>query len=333
MINRSTVLCRIRGYIIHTSSMSFRYLLVLLCADRYALCNKRVFIRALSRPQIAYRSVAVTAVFWSVVSIHLLIWESIENGRLCRIRGYIIHTSSMSFRYLLVLLCADRYALCNKRVFIRALSRPQIAYRSVAVTTVFWSVVSIHLLIWESIENGRCGVYGIYGQIFSFYVVVFTGFIPIVSMISFGILLGKSLKSLHAQIQPLNSCHRLNRRDISLIKLVLVEIIVYIICTALYPPMTVYTQITSSMASSKTAERKQIETFINFIIMSFLLYLNYNTTFYVHLITSKSFRNQVKDLILKCCGRPPRNVRNHQSGLKTMSKIPGRQLLQRTTNV
>ncbi|CAF1193760.1 unnamed protein product [Adineta steineri] len=252
---------------------------------------------------------------------------------LCRIRGYIIHTSSMSFRYLLVLLCADRYALCNKRVFIRALSRPQIAYRSVAVTTVFWSVVSIHLLIWESIENGRCGVYGIYGQIFSFYVVIFTGFIPIVSMISFGILLGKSLKSLHAQIQPLNSCHRLNRRDISLIKLVLVEIIVYIICTALYPPMTVYTQITSSMASSKTAERKQIETFINFIIMSFLLYLNYNTTFYVHLITSKSFRNQVKDLILKCCGRPPRNVRNHQSGLKTMSKIPGRQLLQRTTNV
>jgi hypothetical protein len=64
MVNSSLVLCRIRGYIIHVNSM---------CADRYALCNSRVTIRALCRPQIAYRSISVLFMFWTVVSIHLLI--------------------------------------------------------------------------------------------------------------------------------------------------------------------------------------------------------------------------------------------------------------------
>ncbi|CAF4107704.1 unnamed protein product, partial [Rotaria sordida] len=91
---------------------------------------------------------------------------------LCRIRGYIIHTCSMCFRYTLMFLCADRYALCNFHVNIRALSRPQIAYRSIGFITIFWIIISVHLLIWESIENGRCGVYGIYGQIFGFYVLI-----------------------------------------------------------------------------------------------------------------------------------------------------------------
>src|SRR5262249_2215768 len=47
MVNSSLIICRIRGYIILVSSMCFRYTLILMCADRYALCNSRVSIRAL----------------------------------------------------------------------------------------------------------------------------------------------------------------------------------------------------------------------------------------------------------------------------------------------
>jgi hypothetical protein len=128
-----------------------------------------------------------------------------------------------------VLVCADRYALCSTRAAIRALSRPQIAYRLIAGLMIFWSVVSVHILIWESIENGRCYVYGLYGQIFGFYIAIFTGLIPILSMIIFAILLVKNLHRPRSQVQPFNTNHRLNRRDISLIKLVLMEVIVYII--------------------------------------------------------------------------------------------------------
>jgi hypothetical protein len=127
---------------------------------------------------------------------------------LCRIRGYIIHSNSMCFRYTIILMCANRYALCNARVSVRALCRPQIAYRSI-----------------------------------------------------------------------------------------------YIFCTFTYPLMLIYTNITNNMIRNKTAERKEIESFINFITMSLLLYLNYNTTFYVPILTAKTYRTEVKQWILKLIGK------------------------------
>jgi hypothetical protein len=57
MVNFSLILCRIRGYVIHVNSMCFRYTLMIMCADRYALCSRRVSIRAISLSQIAYRSI------------------------------------------------------------------------------------------------------------------------------------------------------------------------------------------------------------------------------------------------------------------------------------
>jgi hypothetical protein len=245
---------------------------------------------------------------------------------LCRIRGYIVHVSGMCFRYTLVLMCVDRYALCNSRASIRALCRPQIAYRSIGILTIFWMVISIHLLIWESIENNRCGVYGIYGQIFSFYSLVFTGVIPISTMVSVGILLMNALRQLRSRVRPLDSITRLNRRDAKLIKLVLVEVIVYILCTLTYPFMTIYTTITNNIGLVKSAERKQIESFISFITMSLLLYLNYNTTFYVHFFTSKTYRTEVKQFILKMVGKPREVTQIEGSTLRTMNQTrSGRQ--------
>jgi len=219
-------------------------------------------------------------------------------------------------------MCADRYALCNSRVSIRALCRPQIAHRSIGILLIFWMVVSIHLLIWENIENNRCGVYGLYGQIFSFYSLIFTGTIPILSMISIGILMMNNLRQLRSRIRPSDNTRRLNRRDIKLIKLVLVEVIVYIFCTSTYPLMLIYMSITNNMALNKTAEQKQIESFINYITMSLLLYLNYNTTFYVHILTSKTYRMEVKQLILNLIRKSREIVQSRENAERIVNQIP-----------
>jgi len=160
-------------------------------------------------------------------------------------------------------------------------------------------IVTFHVLVWESIENNRCYVYGIYGQIFSFYSLIFTGIIPISMMIFFSILLMKTLRKLRGRVQPINNTRQLNRRDINLMKLALAEVIVYIFCTFGYPLINIYMSITANMTSTKTAERQQIESFIDFLLATLLLYLNYNTTFYVHIFISKTYRKDVKEFILK----------------------------------
>ena len=252
---------------------------------------------------------------------------------LCRIRGYIIHVNSMCFRYTLMLMCADRYALCSRRVSVRALCRPQIAYRSISILFMFWTIISVHLLIWESIQNNRCGVYGIYGQIFSFYSLIFTGTIPISVMIYCSVMVTKSLRQLHSRVRPDGGIRPLNRRDKKLMKLVLVEVIIYILCTFAYPVMSIYINITNNMILNKTAERKQIESFSTFITMSLLLYLNYNTTFYVHSLTSKSYRMEVKQFILKLIGRDREIGHVQQNEPRTVNHISTIQQVQTTSVV
>jgi hypothetical protein len=244
---------------------------------------------------------------------------------LCRIRGYIVHVSGMCFRYTLVLMCADRYASSSSRVSIRALCRPQIAYRSIGILLIFWMTASIHLLILESIESNRCGVYGIYGQIFSFYSLIFTGIIPVSVMASFFILLLNTLRQSRFRVQPFENTRRLNQRDMNLMKLVLIEMIVYIVCTINYPLVSIYMQITNNMGLDKSADRKQIESFVNFIAMSVLLYLNYNTTFYVHICTSKSYRTEVKSVVLKSIGKLRENEQTQDHALGTVNQPRVRQ--------
>ncbi|CAF1105006.1 unnamed protein product [Adineta steineri] len=218
---------------------------------------------------------------------------------LCRIRGYTIQVTAMCFRSTLILMCADRYALCSSRTSIRALCRPQIAYRSIGIVIIVWMIASFHLLIWESIENNICSIYGLYGQILSFYTLMFTGTIPILSMILINILIMKALRQLRTRIQPINNTRQIRQRDIQFMKLMMIEVIVFIICTTTHPLMFLYTNISNSIILNKTNERKQIETFLSFITMSVLLYMNYNTMFFVHSFTSKTYRMEVKEFILK----------------------------------
>lgn len=215
---------------------------------------------------------------------------------LCRIRGYIIHTSSMCFRYTIVLACIDRYAICSSNVSTRNFCRPQMAWRALSVLVVVWAVVSVHLLIFESIENGRCGVYGLYGRLYSIYSVIFFGAIPTSAMVLFGWLLMKRLRHMRSRVQPARDRLPFRRNESCLGKVILAEVLVSVVCTFNHPLMTFYLTLTNDLIPNKSSERMKIETFVNFITMSFLLYLNYATTFYVYLLTSKSFRQSIQRL-------------------------------------
>ena len=93
-------------------------------------------------------------------------------------------------------------------------------------------------MIWESIENNRCYVYGLYGQIFGYYNLALTGIIPVVSMTLISIPLMRNLRQIRSRIQPENNNGHLNRRDVNLMKIVLAEAIVYVFCSIENPLMT-----------------------------------------------------------------------------------------------
>ena len=145
---------------------------------------------------------------------------------LCRIRGYILQSSMVLYRTMIVLSCADRFALCSMRPAIRAFSRPKVALKMIGSTTLFWLLASIHLLIFEDIQNGVCSVFGLYGLIFSIYQIAFLGLIAPILMIVFAYFVLKNLKQSRIRIHPIQDTilpirRILRQRDRDLMRLCL----------------------------------------------------------------------------------------------------------------
>jgi hypothetical protein len=229
---------------------------------------------------------------------------------LCRIRLYITYVCAMSLRSLIVLAAADRYALTSSRLSLRAFSSTAVARRAIVYIFLVWFIAGFHLLIWASIENNRCLVFGLYGFVYSIIQLITLGILPTALMILFAVLLIKNLHHSRTRLrevtrQPVNTnVGVLRRRDKNLIVLVFTEIFITFICTFPYSIDAIYTALTNNIPN-KSVERQQIESFMFFFTVSFLLYLGYSTTFYGYMTTSKPFRREVKNMLLKLIRRPP----------------------------
>ena len=130
---------------------------------------------------------------------------------------------------------------------------------------------------------------------------------------------------MHNPVLPINGANRLNRRDVKLIKLILVEVVVFTLCTFAQPFVNIYTAISNSLISDKSAERRQIESFTNFITLSVLTYLNYNTTFYTHVFTSTTYRMEAKQLLIRLMENFGKVLLPHANLVRTGTQIPGSQ--------
>lgn len=89
----------------------------------------------------------------------------------------------------------------------------------------------------------------------------------------------------------------MRKRNSDLVRIVLAEVLIYLILTSAYPIVFLYTTITASDLT-KSATRLQIESFISFFSNSVFQYSNAGTSFFIYVSTSRAFRLEVKQLIL-----------------------------------
>jgi hypothetical protein len=222
---------------------------------------------------------------------------------LCRLRGYILQVANNLFRTFLILACADRFAMSSVRVGIRSWATVKIAWRTVVVVTVAWLFIASHILIWETIEKSKCSAFGAYATFYTTYILIVI-FTPLCLMSFFAFLTLRNMKRLHLRVCPANGertsrAGQMKRRDTDFLKMVLAEVFVYLILTSPYPIVFLYTTVTANVLN-KSATRLQIESFVSFFSNSFLQYLNSGASFFIYMSTSRSFRYQVKQLLLTC---------------------------------
>ena len=223
---------------------------------------------------------------------------------LCRTRGYILQLTFVVHRTMILLACIDRYVLSSPRAKIRAYSKPKLAMKLIAGTTLFWTVSSLQQPFFQTIQNYRCYVFGTYGLIFSIYRICLYGCLFPALLMTFSCLLWKNLKATRSRTRTTQSeldspPSNITKRDLSLMKFVLVEVVAALLLTFLHPINTLY-NVLADAVPNKSQNRLQIEGFSTFISLIVLLYLNYCVTFYVYVTMSASFRREVKGILFPC---------------------------------
>jgi hypothetical protein len=203
---------------------------------------------------------------------------------------------------MLVLACIDRFLITNDRAILRALSTPKKAKYLICFSIIFWFLISIHIPIMTTIVNGQCIRMGVYSVFFSIYETISVGLIPSITLSVFGYLSYRHLIQIHHRIQPAvqdrnNANYSIRRRDRDLLVLVISEVVVYVITTALYPLILLEMMISQYILPNKSFQYLQTEIF-TFNISLLLLFINSAAPFYTYFIASKSFRRDFQQLII-----------------------------------
>ena len=248
----------------------------------------------------------------------------------CKGKVYVIHVVFNTSRWLVVLACADRFAVSHIQVRIRSWSSPRIARQAIALVAFLWPLIALHVPIWQGIHAGTCGPFGTYALGWGIYQFLIVGVFPPLAMTIFGILTLKNLRFIRSRMptEASSTTVHLQPRDISMMRMVAAEIIVYILSTIWNPISQLYSTISSSVVTDKSALRKQIDAFALYLTMSFLVYVNFCATFYIYMVASRSFRHEFKRLAKRCIGirAPIEPAGNENASMTVFTRAHSRQV-------
>ncbi|CAF4202354.1 unnamed protein product [Adineta steineri] len=193
----------------------------------------------------------------------------------------------MISRSSVALACIDRFALCSPNINIRVLNQHRVAIRLIVIACLLWFIIPIHIPVQVNIQmpGRRCGASGTYSIVYAIYAAVVTT-IPLIIMVVFSSLAIHHLKHIRSRVHTDTSLANMN-----------VQLIIYFFSTILFPIYSMYTAFTSTVV--KDADRTAIEGFLRYMALSFLIYVNSSSIFYIHLLASKAFRQECKQLILR----------------------------------
>ncbi|CAF4202123.1 unnamed protein product [Adineta steineri] len=204
----------------------------------------------------------------------------------CKIKAYLIDTClgvAMTCEWLATI---DRFLITSRSANLRQLSKIKWAYCISAGVVVFWILTCIPDLIFTYISSNVCANYNeIWGTYYNYVDnwLLYTA-VPLVIVTVFGTLAYRNMRTL-------TNTRQLQGADRQLSYMIFGQIIIIIISIL---PGTIFDVYSSASVSvNKTAEQENIEYFI-FNIVNSLGNLTYGSGFYVFLIVSKTFRQQVK---------------------------------------
>ena len=159
--------------------------------------------------------------------------------------------------------------MCSQNSKVRSFYQPYVARCVIAISAPFWAIECIHVGIFFTNSSGRCGPAPAYALPYAIYSLIIIGIFPTVLMIIFSTLAWRNLKIIRSRVVPTTNAARrvkIHKRDRHLMKMLLCEVIVYVVTSIPFPLNILYGTLTSSIAAQKSPMRLAVESLIGYII-------------------------------------------------------------------
>ncbi|CAF3306960.1 unnamed protein product [Rotaria sp. Silwood2] len=246
-----------------------------------------------------------------------------SNVVLCKIFYYLSYLFSVLLPNILILASIDRLLISSQNIDTRLYSSKRLAYFLISVSTTFWIIFYIHVLIKIGVRridsSGFTCYYdtsGFYFEFISYSTLIIAVGLALV-LIILSILAFKNVRQLQAiprqQRQQLRIMHK---KDFQLLFCLYVHDIVYIIFNVFVAAYYVYVAATKDQI--RTSFHQTIDNFLSGF-GTFIHHIPYCASFFIFISVSKAFRQEMKRLFYKmyCKNfKPIREAENRQQNIE-----------------
>ncbi|CAF1113921.1 unnamed protein product [Adineta ricciae] len=233
-----------------------------------------------------------------------------NNLVLCRFQFYMGFLLANWESSCLILASIDRTLVTSSNALTRKRSSRRLAITSIICVGLFWAIFHVHALVYSQIIQYAPGYSvcyftpGAYSTFITYYGLSISGVIPPLFMFILGCWTVKNIRKVCHITQHSRSTHSvvvvvgrpriLESKDRQLIRMLLVEIVTYILCKTPITIILIYREVTRYV--EKNAERNLIEQYV-FLLITFVFYIENSIGCYTNILVSKTFRVELKRML------------------------------------
>ncbi|CAF1113888.1 unnamed protein product [Adineta ricciae] len=235
---------------------------------------------------------------------------SANSLELCRFRFYIGFVLTCWESSCLILASIDRTLVTSPNANTRKHSTRRLAITSIMCICLFWAMFHIHTLIHVQIipygPNFFVCYYepGAYTTFITYYSLLLNGVIPPLLMFIFGCWTVQNIRKVRHATRQSGSTHSavvvigrpqiFQSKDQQLIRMLLVEIVTYILCKS--PVAIFYIYQEATRYNGKNTEQQLIEQYVSSLTY-FVYFIENAVSCYTNILVSKTFRAELKRML------------------------------------
>ncbi|CAF1194345.1 unnamed protein product [Adineta steineri] len=256
---------------------------------------------------IGYLLQIYTTMLLAILSNGYNIDPTVYSLSFCHFRYYALLLSAVLSPSYLILASIDRILITSPNALTRQRSTLRLTYICIIGITLFWLLAHMHTLfltrIVEPVPNLIICSFQprFYTAFINYYTILIQDILIPLLMIILGVWAVRNLrKRRQVTFATVNTAiiavHPTHSKDSQLIQILIIDISIYIIFSAMMPPVLIYLQILQTRSYS-FAEFQSGLLILNIALFS--SYIPFCVGFYTNFLVSKKFRSEVKNII-KC---------------------------------